>query len=88
VTDRGQPGDAHRPLHPYTIGLLQTIPRLGRRVKERLLPIPGSAPDPFSVPQGCAFRPRCPVAHSGCHEPVRMIEAESGHEVQCNLYYR
>jgi len=78
----------HRPLHPYTVGLLRSIPRLGRRVKERLTPIPGSVPDPFSVPQGCAFYPRCPAPKKpACREEVPLVEAEPGHRVRCTLYF-
>lgn len=76
----------HQPLHPYTVGLLQSIPKMGRQVKNRLMPIPGSVPDPFSVPEGCAFRPRCPAAKSGCGEAIPMIEVEPGHRVRCCLY--
>ena len=77
----------HRPLHPYTIGLLHSIPRLGREVKDRLTPIPGSVPDPFSVPQGCAFYPRCPAPKKpSCQEDVPLLEVEPGHKVRCTLY--
>jgi oligopeptide/dipeptide ABC transporter ATP-binding protein len=80
----------HRPLHPYTVGLLQSIPKMGRSVKNRLMPIPGSVPDPFSVPVGCAFRPRCPAPKKpACmgSEEVRLVEVEAGHRVRCSLYY-
>ena len=77
----------HRPLHPYTVGLLRSIPHLGRRVKERLTPIPGSVPDPFSVPSGCAFYPRCPAPKkSACKEDVPLVEVEPGHKARCPLY--
>jgi oligopeptide/dipeptide ABC transporter ATP-binding protein len=87
-------GDAriifHRPLHPYTVGLLQSVPKMGRDVKKRLAPIPGSVPDPFSVPEGCAFRPRC-LAHKkeSCAGPqdIPLVEVEPGHKVRCCLYY-
>jgi peptide/nickel transport system ATP-binding protein len=77
----------HYPLHPYTVGLLRSIPHLGRRVKERLSPIPGSVPDPFLVPRGCAFYPRCP-AHKkpACEEGVPLVEVEPDHKVRCTLY--
>jgi len=76
-----------RPLHPYTVGLLRSVPQVGNRVKERLTPIPGSVPDPFSVPRGCAFYPRCPAPkRPACSEEVPLIEAEPGHEVRCTLY--
>jgi len=77
----------HCPLHPYTVGLLHSIPHLGRQVKERLTPIPGSVPDPFSVPSGCAFYPRCPAQKKpACEEDVPLADAEPGHRVRCTLY--
>ncbi len=81
----------HYPLHPYTVGLLRSIPKLGREVKERLIPIAGSVPDPFLVPRGCAFYPRCPVPkRSACGGPedVPLVEVEPGHKVRCTLYTR
>ncbi|MEZ4834660.1 MAG: ABC transporter ATP-binding protein, partial [Caldilineaceae bacterium] len=58
----------NRPLHPYTVGLMRSIPELGQRNKERLTPIPGSVPDPFSIPPGCAFSARCPAPkRASCH---------------------
>jgi peptide/nickel transport system ATP-binding protein len=87
-------GDArtifHRPLHPYTVGLMRSIPHLGRRVKARLTPIPGSVPDPYSVPSGCAFLPRCPVPKmEACYqvqEEAMLVEVEPGHFARCSLY--
>ena len=86
-------GDArtifHRPLHPYTVGLMRSIPHLGRRVKARLTPIPGSVPDPYSVPTGCAFLPRCPVPkEEACRREteIPLIEVEPDHFVRCPLY--
>jgi oligopeptide/dipeptide ABC transporter ATP-binding protein len=84
-------GDArevfHRPLHPYTVGLMRSIPHLGRRVKAHLTPIPGSVPDPYSVPVGCAFSPRCPVKDKvGCDQEIELVEVEPGHHVRCTLY--
>jgi len=77
----------HHPLHPYTVGLMRSIPRLGRRVKARLTPIPGSVPDPYSVPQGCAFYPRCPAPKEpACSEEVPLVPVEPRHEVRCTLY--
>ncbi len=76
-----------RPIHPYTVGLMRSVPRLGQRVKARLTPIPGSIPDPFSVPAGCAFLPRCPVPKTeACHQEVPLIEVEPGHFVRCAMY--
>jgi oligopeptide/dipeptide ABC transporter ATP-binding protein len=78
----------HRPLHPYTVGLMRSIPHLGRRVIARLRPIPGSVPDPYSVPSGCAFLPRCPVPKmDGCYQQqASLLEVEPGHYVRCPLY--
>jgi peptide/nickel transport system ATP-binding protein len=77
----------HYPLHPYTVGLIRSIPQLGQRHKERLTPIPGSVPDPFSVPEGCSFYPRCPVPKKpACQEEVPLGEVEPGHKVRCTLY--
>lgn len=85
-------GDArtifHTPLHPYTVGLIQSIPKLGSRVKKRLTPIPGSVPDPFSVPRGCPFYPRCLAPkRAACTEDVPLVEVEPGHQVRCTLYF-
>ncbi len=75
----------HRPLHPYTVGLLQSIPRLGR--KSRLAPIPGTVPDPLMVPAGCAFFPRCIAPkRPACEHPVPLREIAPGHKVRCTLY--
>ncbi len=76
-----------RPIHPYTVGLMRSVPHLGRRVKVRLTPIPGSIPDPFSIPAGCAFLPRCPVSKvEACQHEVPLIEVEPGHFVRCVMY--
>jgi len=78
----------HCPLHPYTVGLMRSIPRLGRQKKSRLTPIPGSVTDPFSVPRGCAFYPRCPAPKkAACREEVPLLEVEPGHKVRCTLYW-
>jgi peptide/nickel transport system ATP-binding protein len=77
----------HRPLHPYTVGLMRSIPHLGRRVKAQLTPIPGSVPDPYSIPSGCAFAPRCPVPNKdACDREIDLVEVEPGHQVRCTLY--
>jgi oligopeptide/dipeptide ABC transporter ATP-binding protein len=76
----------NRPLHPYTVGLMRSIPKIG--LKGRLTPIPGSVPDPFSIPPGCAFYPRCPVPKKpACNEEVPLVEVEPGHKVRCVLYF-
>ncbi|MBC7636459.1 MAG: ABC transporter ATP-binding protein, partial [Acetobacteraceae bacterium] len=71
------------PQHPYTIGLLGSIPRLGE-YRERLATIEGSVPSPANQPKGCRFSPRCPFADAQCREqqpPLRALGA--GHQVAC-----
>ena len=88
IVERGTMRTIFRqPLHPYTVGLMRSIPQLGRRQRARLTPIPGSVPDPYSVPSGCAFYPRCPVARGPvCEQDVPLIEVQPGHKVRCTLY--
>jgi peptide/nickel transport system ATP-binding protein len=75
------------PQHPYTIGLLRSLPKVGRDVKARLASIPGSVPDPFNLPKGCSFYPRCPAPkRNSCQEPVPLTELSPGHWVRCTLY--
>jgi peptide/nickel transport system ATP-binding protein len=71
------------PTHPYTIGLMESIPALTRK-KERLKPIKGMVPDPYNLPKGCPFEPRCPEAMEICREqmpPLREIRPR--HRVAC-----
>jgi peptide/nickel transport system ATP-binding protein len=75
------------PLHPYTVGLMRSIPRIGGKVKQRLAVIPGSVPDPFSLPTGCTFYPRCPAPkRAACEQDVPLREIAPGHWVRCTLY--
>jgi peptide/nickel transport system ATP-binding protein/oligopeptide transport system ATP-binding protein len=77
------------PFHPYTIGLLRSVPRLGQRTrkgKRRLREIPGIVPSMFSLPDGCLFTPRCKWAMNICsHKRPPLRSLESGHEVRCWL---
>jgi oligopeptide transport system ATP-binding protein len=57
-----------QPLHPYTIGLLASVPRLDEARKAKLVPIDGLPPDLIDLPPGCAFRPRCAWADERCRE--------------------
>jgi len=74
------------PEHPYTWGLLNSIPARGASATERLEPIKGSPPSLIHVPSGCAFHPRCPHAFSVCpqQEPA-LLESQPGHAVACHL---
>lgn len=79
----------HKPLHPYTRALLRSIPRLGLPTKERrrLESIRGTVPDPYAIPEGCSFHPRCSQRVRGVcdqQEPPN-VEVESGHKVRCVL---
>jgi oligopeptide/dipeptide ABC transporter ATP-binding protein len=73
-----------RPLHPYTRGLLDSLPRVGAPRGERLRPIPGTVPPLTRLPSGCRFRDRCPLAIDDCVriEP-RLEEKAPGHLVAC-----
>jgi peptide/nickel transport system ATP-binding protein len=87
VVESGPVGEVfRRPLHPYTHGLLGSIPRLDRPDLD-LVSIPGSVPNLVHPPPGCRFHPRCPYAMPICRE-VRpdMQTMEGGHQVACHLY--
>ena len=77
------------PLHPYTAGLLQSIPRIDQRKtkKERLVEIKGVVPIPSRLPSGCAFHPRCPEVMEICmREAPQLKAAADGHQVRCWLH--
>jgi peptide/nickel transport system ATP-binding protein len=78
-----------RPEHPYTWGLLGSMPRLDRERGDRLLPIPGTPPSLITVPTGCAFHPRCRFEdrNGGLSrtEVPPMRESGEGHQVACHL---
>jgi oligopeptide/dipeptide ABC transporter ATP-binding protein len=72
----------HRPEHPYTIGLMNSLPEAV--VGERLRAIPGAPPDPARLPQGCAFAPRCELAVDACSAaPITAVQTEPGHWSRC-----
>jgi oligopeptide/dipeptide ABC transporter ATP-binding protein len=74
------------PKHPYTWGLLQSIPKLSERT-ERLVPIEGQPPSLIDLPPGCAFAPRCPFVMEACTQadpPDYAVAAE--HTAKCYLY--
>jgi len=76
------------PQHPYTLGLLGSIPRLGSDGDERLIAIEGVVPNPFALPPGCRFSPRCPLADARCkaEQPVLREIApgrQGGHRAAC-----
>ncbi len=76
----------YAPKHPYTQALLRSIPRLGVDQGRRLPTIPGMVPDPFSVPEGCAFNPRCAHAVTGLCEVVVPPEKTFGTQMsRCHI---
>ena len=74
-----------RPRMPYTIGLLNSVPKHGGARGRRLDTIPGNVPNPLSLPPGCSFHPRCFFARNGvCNTEVPpLVELEPGHRVRC-----
>jgi len=75
------------PKHPYTWGLLGSLPKLDESAKQRLEPIEGQPPDLRYLPKGCNFAPRCKHKLSICEQqkPI-LLEIETGHFVSCFLY--
>jgi oligopeptide/dipeptide ABC transporter ATP-binding protein len=74
------------PLHPYTIGLMESIPRADRG-KQRLITIPGAVPDLINPPSGCKFHPRCPYAIPECKTKLPALEKVYGKRyVRCIRY--
>jgi oligopeptide transport system ATP-binding protein len=73
-----------QPAHPYTLGLLESIPRLDEEATERLLPIEGQPPDLANLPSGCSFRPRCPFAFDRCEkEDPTLLDGPHGGKHAC-----
>jgi oligopeptide/dipeptide ABC transporter ATP-binding protein len=76
----------NRPFHPYTVGLLNSLPNIGGKKKKRLDAIPGMVPSPLNLPSGCRFRDRCPKAADLCAESEpQLVEKEPGHTVACHF---
>jgi oligopeptide/dipeptide ABC transporter ATP-binding protein len=70
--------------HPYTIGLMASVPRLDLDTKKKLIPIEGQPPDLLHVPLGCAFHPRCVYAFDKCHREIPELRVvEENHEIAC-----
>jgi peptide/nickel transport system ATP-binding protein len=73
-----------RPLHPYTAGLIGSVPSRNKR-GEPLRQIPGMTPSLLNLPPGCAFRSRCPRAAAPCHEEPEIREVLPGRQARCFL---
>jgi len=78
----------HNPLHPYLRALLRSVPSMEKNKKRRLAVIKGSVPEPFSIPEGCRFAPRCEESKKFCQsrEEPPLIEVKEGHFVKCWRY--
>jgi peptide/nickel transport system ATP-binding protein len=78
----------HSPKHPYTQGLMQSIPKIGRKTRERLQPIQGMVPNPYRRPKGCLFHPRCPAFMPGKCDVIEptLTRLPDGSQVSCLLY--
>ena len=77
----------HKPSHPYTVGLLQSVPHMDA-AKERLVPIPGSPPDLLAPPKGCPFSTRCPHAMQIClEETPPVFQVAEDHTSACWLLH-
>ena len=84
IVESGPSEEIYRkPRHAYTLGLLESIPRLDSQAK-RLIPIEGSPPDLLDLPPGCAFEPRCRFAIDRCRqEQPNLKELAPGHSAAC-----
>jgi peptide/nickel transport system ATP-binding protein/oligopeptide transport system ATP-binding protein len=90
VVEQGPVADIFAsPLHPYTVGLMNSIPRIGSAARGDgyLNVIPGTVPDLLELPSGCKFRDRCPRVMPVCAENVPQLrEKTTGHSVRCWLW--
>ncbi|OEV01526.1 dipeptide/oligopeptide/nickel ABC transporter ATP-binding protein [Streptomyces qinglanensis] len=80
----------YEPQHPYTWGLLGSMPRIDRDRADRLIPVKGSPPSLINVPSGCAFNPRCPYADVPGDDVTRTVrpelrEVKDGHLAACHM---
>ncbi len=74
------------PKHPYTHGLLQSVPKLGPTVKDRMEPIDGLPPNLIHLPDGCRFAPRCPSRFDLCGDDPELKDVAKEHDCACWLY--
>jgi len=86
IAEEGQVNDIFKnPSHPYTIGLLRSIPRLDIE-QEKLESIPGMVPDPSQFPTGCRFRNRCPYEDQVCINQPEKTLVDENHSVFCHYW--
>ncbi len=86
IVELGSPDEIIKaPLHPYTKALASVIPIPRRKVIQSEKILQGETPDPFNIPPGCRFHPRCPVAQPSCRDSEpELVEAGAGHWVACH----
>lgn len=77
----------YHPKHPYTMGLIDSIPRVTGGEKQRLKPIPGTPPNLIHPPKGCPFSTRCPYCMNVCMEEMPPYFQEDGHRTMCWLLH-
>ncbi|MGI6450010.1 MAG: ABC transporter ATP-binding protein [Desulfitobacteriia bacterium] len=75
-----------RPMHPYTVGLLNSIPRINDDSEKRLYMIKGMVPNPLHMPKGCPFADRCDRRLKRCSQEMPELKEINGHKVRCFLY--
>ena len=85
IVEKGTADDIYDdPRHPYTLGLMASVPQLDQDVKTKLIPIEGQPPDLSNLPVGCSFHPRCKFAMKRCREQEPPLESVGGeHEKAC-----
>ncbi len=89
IVESGNVNDIYyHPQHPYTWGLLKSVPRLDAGKKDRLIPIMGTPPDLLNPPKGCRFAPRCTYCMRICTEqPPEITSLDGNHQVACWLQH-
>lgn len=87
VVEKGSVDDIfYNPLHPYTRGLLKSIPVLGETGQETLSSIAGTVPHPLALPVGCSFAPRCEERMSACEQMPELNIIDNAHAARCWLH--
>ncbi len=85
IIEKGTADDIFlKPAHPYTNGLMRSVPRLDEPRGTKLQTIEGLPPDLRMPPQGCRFAPRCPHKLPKCEQPIELIDLGAGHEARCH----
>lgn len=74
------------PRHPYTVGLINSLPPHDRDIEEDLPVIQGTVPSPADMPKGCRFAPRCPFASDICKTLPELVTNDDGNQIRCWIY--